>query len=92
MMPISISMMILGAQLLVPVADNVPKFDMARSCKLDLAAQPGSRSVSLSRVASMMSKGRDASLVRSGRKCQSRRGKAALARRQWVVRRATSVC
>ncbi|MFC7696103.1 hypothetical protein ACFQX9_05150 [Bradyrhizobium sp. GCM10028915] len=41
MMPISISMMILGAQLLVPVADNVPKFDMARSCKLDLAATAG---------------------------------------------------
>jgi hypothetical protein len=40
-MPISISMMILGSQLLVPVADNVPKFDVARSCKLDLAATAG---------------------------------------------------
>ncbi|EHR00337.1 hypothetical protein Bra471DRAFT_00908 [Bradyrhizobium sp. WSM471] len=40
-MPISISMIILGSQLLVPVADNVPKFDVGRSCKLDLAAAAG---------------------------------------------------
>ncbi|MDH2342906.1 hypothetical protein [Bradyrhizobium sp. SSUT77] len=40
-MPTSISMMILGSQLLVPVADNVPKFDVSRSCKLDLAATAG---------------------------------------------------
>lgn len=40
-MPISISMMILGSQLVVTVADGVPKFDIARSCKLDLAATAG---------------------------------------------------
>ncbi|TYO64280.1 hypothetical protein FXV83_23220 [Bradyrhizobium hipponense] len=40
-MPISISMMILSSQLVVTVADNVPKFDIARSCKLDVAATAG---------------------------------------------------
>ena len=40
-MPISISMIVLGSQLLVPVADGVPKFDIARSCKLDVAATAG---------------------------------------------------
>ena len=40
-MPISISMVVLGSQLLVPVADGVPKFDIARSCKLDVAATAG---------------------------------------------------
>jgi hypothetical protein len=36
-MPISISIMILSSQLVVAVADQVPKFDIARSCKLDAA-------------------------------------------------------
>ncbi len=40
-MPISISMIVLGSQLVVPVADGVPKFDIARSCKLDVAATAG---------------------------------------------------
>ena len=40
-MPISISMMILSSQLVVAVADQVPKFDIARSCKLDVAANAG---------------------------------------------------
>jgi hypothetical protein len=40
-MPISISMIILSSQLVVTVADGVPKFDMARSCKLDVAATAG---------------------------------------------------
>jgi hypothetical protein len=40
-MPFSISMMILGSQLVMPVADGVPKFDIARSCKLDVAATAG---------------------------------------------------
>jgi hypothetical protein len=40
-MPMSISMIVLGAQLVVPVADGVPKFDIARSCKLDVAATAG---------------------------------------------------
>jgi hypothetical protein len=40
-MPISISMIVLGSQLIVPVADGVPKFDIARSCKLDVAATAG---------------------------------------------------
>jgi hypothetical protein len=34
-------MMILGSQLVVTVADNVSKFDVARSCKLDLGATAG---------------------------------------------------
>jgi hypothetical protein len=34
-------MIALGAQLVVPVADGVPKFDIARSCKLDVAATAG---------------------------------------------------
>jgi hypothetical protein len=34
-------MIALGAQLVVPVADGVPKFDIARSCKLDAAATAG---------------------------------------------------
>ena len=40
-MPITVSMIVLGAQLVVPVADRVPKFDVARSCKLDVAATAG---------------------------------------------------
>ena len=40
-MPMSISMMIVSTQLVVAVADNVPKFDIARSCKLDAAATTG---------------------------------------------------
>ena len=33
-MPISFSMIVLSSQLVVAVADQVPKFDIARSCKL----------------------------------------------------------
>jgi hypothetical protein len=34
-------MIVLGAQRVVPVADGVPKFDITRSCKLDVAAIAG---------------------------------------------------
>jgi uncharacterized protein YecT (DUF1311 family) len=34
-MPISFSMIVLGTQLVMTVADGVPKFDMARQCRLD---------------------------------------------------------
>jgi hypothetical protein len=40
-MPISISMIVLSSQLVMPVADGVPMFDVARSCKLDVAATAG---------------------------------------------------
>jgi hypothetical protein len=40
-MPISISMILLSSQLIMPIADGVPKFDIARSCKLDVAATAG---------------------------------------------------
>jgi hypothetical protein len=40
-MPMSISMIILSSQLAMPVADGMPKFDIARSCKLDVAASAG---------------------------------------------------
>jgi hypothetical protein len=40
-MPISISMIVLSTQLVVAVADRVPVFDIARSCKLDVAAMTG---------------------------------------------------
>ena len=40
-MPITVSMIVLGTQLVMPVADGVPKFDVARSCKLDVAATAG---------------------------------------------------
>jgi hypothetical protein len=40
-MPISISMIVVSSQLIVTVADKVPTFDIARSCKLDLAATAG---------------------------------------------------
>src|ERR1700730_12528560 len=40
-MPISISMIVVSSQLVVAVADNVPKFDVARSCKLDVGATAG---------------------------------------------------
>ena len=40
-MPFTVSMIALGTQLVVPVADGVPKFDIARSCKLDVAATAG---------------------------------------------------
>jgi hypothetical protein len=40
-MPISISTIVVGAHLVVAVADQVPTFDIARSCKLDTAATTG---------------------------------------------------
>jgi hypothetical protein len=40
-MPISFALIILSSQLAVAVADKVPQFDMARSCKLDIAATAG---------------------------------------------------
>ena len=40
-MPISFSMIVMSSQLVVAVADGVPNFDIARSCKLDVAATAG---------------------------------------------------
>ena len=40
-MPISISMVVVGTHLVVAAADQVPAFDIARSCKLDTAATTG---------------------------------------------------
>jgi hypothetical protein len=40
-MPISILMIVVSSQLVVAVADGVPRFDIARSCKLDVAATAG---------------------------------------------------
>ena len=40
-MPISISTIVVGAHLVVAVADGVPAFDISRSCKLDTAATGG---------------------------------------------------
>ncbi len=40
-MPISVSMIALSSQLIVAVADGVPVFDVAQSCKLDVAATAG---------------------------------------------------
>ena len=40
-MPLSVSMIVLGSQLAIPVADGVPKFDIVRNCKLDIAATAG---------------------------------------------------
>ncbi len=40
-MPISFSMIVLSSQLVVAVADQVPRFDIARGCKLDDAAMAG---------------------------------------------------
>lgn len=40
-MPFTVSMIVLGTQLVMPVADRVPKFDVTRSCKLDVAATTG---------------------------------------------------
>jgi hypothetical protein len=40
-MNISFSMIVLGSQMVVAVADGVPNFDVARSCKLDVAATVG---------------------------------------------------
>ena len=40
-MPISISTIVVGTHLVVAVADQVPEFDIARSCKLDTAATTG---------------------------------------------------
>ena len=37
-MLISFSMMVLTSQLVIAVADTVPKFDIARGCKIDSAA------------------------------------------------------
>jgi hypothetical protein len=40
-MPISIFPIVLSTRLVVAVADRVPAFDIARSCKLDVAATTG---------------------------------------------------
>jgi len=40
-MPISILPIAVAAQLVIAVADRVPAFDIARSCKLDVAATAG---------------------------------------------------
>jgi hypothetical protein len=40
-MPLTVSMIVLGSQLVMPVADGVPKYDIARNCKLDIAATAG---------------------------------------------------
>jgi hypothetical protein len=40
-MPISFSTIVLSSQLVVMVADGVPQFDIARNCKLDVAATSG---------------------------------------------------
>jgi hypothetical protein len=40
-MPISFSMIVLSSQMVVAVADGVPNFDIARSCRLDVAATTG---------------------------------------------------
>jgi hypothetical protein len=40
-MPISVSMIALSSQLVVAVAGGVPVFDVARSCKLDVATTSG---------------------------------------------------
>lgn len=40
-MPISFPMIVLSSHLVVAVADQVPKFDVAKSCKLDVAATTG---------------------------------------------------
>ena len=40
-MPLSFSMIVLSSQMVIAVADGVPKFDIARSCKLDVAATAG---------------------------------------------------
>ena len=40
-MLISFPIIILGSHLVITVADNVPKFDIARGCRLDNAASSG---------------------------------------------------
>ena len=60
-MPISVSMIILSSQLVVPVADRLPVFDIARSCKLDLAATAGLTNANRKRPASTMKTGRGSS-------------------------------
>ena len=40
-MPISISTIVMATHLVVAVADRIPAFDIARSCKLDVAATAG---------------------------------------------------
>src|SRR5437660_10532392 len=40
-MPISFPMIVLSSQIVVGVAVGVPKFGIARSCKLDVAATAG---------------------------------------------------
>ena len=42
-MPISVAMIVVSSQLVAPVADRVPTFDVSRSCRLDLVATAGLR-------------------------------------------------
>ena len=40
-MPFSVTIIALSSQLLVTVSDDVPRYDTAKNCKLDLAATAG---------------------------------------------------
>ena len=44
-MPISISTIVVGTHLVSAVADRVHAFDIARSCKRDVAATPAFQSI-----------------------------------------------
>jgi hypothetical protein len=91
-MPISISMIVLGSQLVVPVADGVPKYDVARSCKLDVAATAG-LSVDQS-TKSCINDERKARQQLGSQWSNSPRqaGQVALRKRALVARQVTSVC
>jgi hypothetical protein len=87
-MPISISIIIVSLQLIVAVADAVPKFDIARSCKLDLAATAG-LTVDQS-IKSCMSDERRARQQpdASGQNCLHQAGQVAPRKRALVARQA----
>jgi hypothetical protein len=91
-MPISISMIILSSQLVVAVADQVPKFDIARSCKLDAAAAAGlAVDQSIKSCMTDEQKARQ-QLASQWSKFPGQAEQVAPRKRALVARQATSVC
>lgn len=77
-MLISFPIIVLGSHLVIRVADNVPKFDIARGCRLDNAASLGLVEVQPLKNASVMSSKRVSSARRNGLNFPSRTREPAL--------------
>jgi len=86
-MPISFSMIVLSSQLVIAVADQVPNFDIAKSCKLDVAATTG-----LTDNQPVKSKRRSSSSQANGPHSRPQTRHSVAAWRPLVTHQVTSVC